>query len=77
MPWPCSTNGMRKRSLEKADIWEGGHRVPFIVHWPGVVTPNSKSNQLVCLTDVMATLAEILRHPLAPGEGEDSFSFLG
>jgi arylsulfatase A len=62
---------------QKADIWEGGHRVPFIVRWPGVVTPNSTNNQLVCLTDVMATLAEILGYELAPGEGEDSFSFLG
>lgn len=61
---------------QKADIWEGGHRVPFIVRWPGVVAAGTKSNQLVCLTDVMATLAEILGHELADDEGEDSYSFL-
>jgi arylsulfatase A len=61
---------------QKADIWEGGHRVPFIVRWPGVVAGGSQSGQLVCLTDVMATLAAIVGLPLGDGAGEDSFSFL-
>ncbi|REK08224.1 MAG: sulfatase [Planctomycetota bacterium] len=61
---------------QKADIWEGGHRVPFIVRWPGIVQPGSKSDQLVCLTDCMATLAELAGHKLADDEGEDSYSFL-
>ena len=43
----------------KRDQWEGGHRVPFIVRWPGKVAAASTSNQTVCLTDVMATLAAI------------------
>lgn len=61
---------------QKADIWEGGHRVPFIVRWPGVARAGSVSNQLVCLTDVIATLAELVDEKLPAGAGEDSFSFL-
>jgi N-sulfoglucosamine sulfohydrolase len=38
----------------KADIWDGGHRVPFIIRWPGMVEAGAKSDQLVCLTDLMA-----------------------
>jgi arylsulfatase A-like enzyme len=44
----------------KADIFDGGHRVPFLVRWPGKVKPGSQSDQLVCLTDLMATCADIL-----------------
>jgi arylsulfatase A-like enzyme len=61
---------------QKADIWEGGHRVPFVVRWPGVVAPGTTSEQLVCLTDCLATLAEIGGRELAAAEGEDSYSFL-
>jgi arylsulfatase A-like enzyme len=61
---------------QKADIWEGGHRVPFIVRWPGVVERGSRSERLLCLTDVMATLAEIVGHTLPADAGEDSVSFL-
>ncbi len=61
---------------QKADIWEGGHRVPLVVRWPGVTTADSTSNQLVCLTDVMATLAELVDEKLPSEAGEDSFSFL-
>jgi arylsulfatase A-like enzyme len=61
---------------QKADVWEGGHRVPFIVRWPGVVKPASRSDQLVCLTDVLATVAEVAGKPLGAGAGEDSISFL-
>ena len=46
----------------KADIFEGGHRVPFLVRWPGVIAPARSSDQLICLTDLMATCAEILGH---------------
>jgi len=61
----------------KADIWEAGHRVPFVVRWPGVVAPGSVSDQLVCLTDLYATLAAIVGHELAEDEAEDSVSLLG
>lgn len=60
---------------QKADIWEGGHRIPLIVRWPGKVQPGSSSAALVCLTDLFATFAEVTGGKL-PGEAEDSVSFL-
>ena len=60
----------------KADIFEGGHHIPFIVRWPAKVKPGSKSDQLLCLTDLMATCADILNVPLPANAGEDSVSFL-
>jgi arylsulfatase A len=60
----------------KADIWEGGHRVPFIVRWPAKVKPGGKSDALVCLTDFMATAAEITGVKLPDTAAEDSFSLL-
>lgn len=60
----------------KADLFEGGHRVPFIVSWPGKVKAGATSNQLICLNDVMATCAEILGAKLPENAAEDSVSFL-
>jgi arylsulfatase A len=60
----------------KADIWEAGHRVPFLVRWPGKVTANSRCDQTICLTDFAATVAELLGSELPEGAAEDSFSFL-
>ena len=60
----------------KADIWDGGHRIPFIVRWPGVTKPNGKCAQLTCLTDLMATCAGILGVKLPDNAGEDSVSIL-
>ena len=59
----------------KADSWDGGHRVPFIVRWPGMVKAGSESDQLITLVDVFATASEITRVK-APTMGEDSVSFL-
>lgn len=60
----------------KADAWEGGHRVPFIVRWPGVVRPGSACAQLVCQADILRTLAALWNVTLQDGTGEDSFSLL-
>ncbi len=60
----------------KADIWEAGHRVPFFVRWPGKVTPNTRCDQTICLTDVSATVANLLGSDLPEGAAEDSYSFL-
>ena len=60
----------------KADAWEGGHRVPFIVRWPGVVQPGSVCDQLVHQADLLATLSEIIGQPLPVNSGEDSFSLV-
>ncbi len=60
----------------KRDSWEGGHRVPLIVRWPGRIKPGTTSDQLVCLTDVMATLASITGFALPRDAAEDSFDLL-
>jgi arylsulfatase A-like enzyme len=60
----------------KSDIWEGGHRTPFFVRWPGKVNPGSRCAQLICHTDLRATCAEILGAKLPGGAGEDSVSIL-
>jgi len=60
----------------KADAWEGGHRVPFVVRWPGVVKPKSSCDQLVHQADLLATFAEIFGTKLPKSAGEDSFSLM-
>ena len=60
----------------KADIWDGGHRVPFVVRWPGRVASGSVSKQLVSLVDLMATCADVLGVKLPANAGEDSVSLL-
>ena len=60
----------------KADIYEGGHRVPFVVRWPGKVKAGTVTDRLTCQTDFLATCAEILGKPLEANEGVDSISFL-
>jgi arylsulfatase A-like enzyme len=60
----------------KSDIWDGGHRIPFIVRWPGQIKPGTKSDQIVCLTDLMATCGDLLGAKLPDNAGEDSVSFL-
>lgn len=59
----------------KRDIWEGGHRTPFVVRWPGVIKPGV-SDALLCQTDVMATLAAVVGAKLPADAGEDSFDQL-
>jgi arylsulfatase A-like enzyme len=60
----------------KADIWDGGHRIPFIARWPGKVSAGTTRNDLVCLTDLVATVAAIVDVPLPRDAAEDSFSLL-
>jgi arylsulfatase A len=60
----------------KSDIWEGGHRIPFIVRWPGKVKAGSQNRALVCLTDLMATAADLTGAALPGAAGVDSFSLL-
>lgn len=60
----------------KADIWEAGHHVPFFVRWPQQIVAGTKNNHTICLTDFMATIAEITQDSLLEGEAPDSFSFL-
>lgn len=60
----------------KADAFEGGHRVPLIVRWPGTTKPNSRTNEVISLVDIMATLAEITNYELPDEAAEDSLSLL-
>ena len=61
---------------KKRDAWEGGHREPFIARWPARVAAGSTSDQTLCLTDLMATAADIAGFDLPANAGEDSFSML-
>jgi arylsulfatase A len=69
-------DGARPWRGVKRDQWEGGHRTPFIVKWPGKVNPKSVSDQLLSLTDVMATIAEITGAELPADAAEDSYNML-
>jgi arylsulfatase A-like enzyme len=69
-------DGARPWRGVKRDNWEGGHRVPMIAKWPGKIKPGSGSDATVCLTDVMATCAEIVGTGLPNEAAEDSYSFL-
>jgi arylsulfatase A-like enzyme len=60
----------------KADLFEGGHRVPFIARWPGRVRAQSTNHALIGLVDILATCADLLGVKLPPNAGEDSVSFL-
>ncbi|MFN0074932.1 MAG: sulfatase-like hydrolase/transferase [Prosthecobacter sp.] len=60
----------------KRDAWEGGHRVPFIVRWPGKVKAGTTSDQTLCLTDILATVAAITGAELPRDVAEDSFNML-
>ena len=58
----------------KADIYEAGHRIPFIARWYGVIPAGTKSDEIMCTTDLMATLAGMLNKPLPENAGEDSYN---
>ena len=60
----------------KSDIWDGGHRIPFLVRWPGVIKPGSTTEQLASLGDLIATVADMLGVKLPTDAGEDSVSML-
>ncbi len=60
----------------KFDSWEGGHRIPFIVRWPGKIEAESKSSVLLSNIDMLATLAALTGYELKEGEGPDSYNML-
>jgi len=69
----ASAGGLRGM---KADAWEAGHRMPFIVRWPGTVRAGSVCDQTMSFTDVLATMADVVGKALPAGAGPDSFSVL-
>jgi arylsulfatase A len=60
----------------KGSLWEAGHRVPFLARWPAVVKAGTDSEQVICTTDLLATVAELHDVELPGDAGEDSVSFL-
>ncbi len=60
----------------KADAFEGGHRIPFIVRWPGKIKAGSQCAEPITLTNLLATCSGIVNQKLAKNEGEDSQSIL-
>ncbi len=69
-----SPNGLLRG--KKATIYEGGHRVPFIVQWPEKISNGSTNDQLISMSDVFATCMELVDEKLPDDTGEDSRSFL-
>jgi arylsulfatase A len=61
---------------QKANIYEGGHHIPYIAKWPTKIKPGSSSNQIMCTTDLLATLSGITGKSLTAGAGEDSYNML-
>ena len=79
--WPedIEKYGHRSTSIYrgmKFDAWEGGHRMPFIASWPGVINPGSRSDQIISNTDMLATFADLVGETLPASAGEDSYSML-
>ena len=80
----CNFGAMKKAGVDlkvnfraqKGTIYDGGHRVPFIARWPGVIEAGTTNDALICLNDFMATTAEILDVDLPDDAAEDSTSIL-
>lgn len=60
----------------KADIWDGGHREPYVARWPKQIEAGSVSGETICLADLIATSAAIVGAELPDNAGEDSYSIL-
>ncbi len=67
-----SSGGLRGM---KSDAWEAGHRMPFIVRWPGKIESGTTNSQTICFTDLMSTFASITGYDLNEEDGPDSFDF--
>jgi arylsulfatase A len=60
----------------KSDVFEGGHRVPFIARWPGITPAGTRCADVIGQLDFFATCAELLGATLPENAAEDSASFL-
>lgn len=60
----------------KSDIWDGGHRLPFLTRWPAVTKPGTSCGQRIGIFDLFATAADITGQPIADDAAEDCNSFL-
>lgn len=76
---PVETNGHRLNGPlrgGKTEVFEGGHRVPFLARWPGHIKAGATNGDLLALTDMLATFASLTHQQLPAGAGEDSFDQL-
>ena len=69
-------DGARPWRGVKRDQWEGGHRVPFIARWPKRIKAESITKQTICLTDLMATFANLTGTTVPPKTAEDSYNIM-
>lgn len=60
----------------KFDAWEGGHRVPLLIRWPGKIPPGSTSDAMFCNIDMLSTFAALTSQSLKDGQGPDSYNAL-
>jgi len=60
----------------KANIWDGGHRIPFIARWPGKIKSGSQSTEVISLSDMFATISGLVSAKVPDGSGEDSYDVL-
>ena len=60
----------------KTDVWDGGHRVPFIASWPNHIAPDTTCDEVLSLSDLMATFAAIVGAELPRNAAEDSYDML-
>ena len=60
----------------KADVWEGGHRMPFIAKWSGKIKQNTTSQEIISFTDMLATFSALMGDKLPENSGEDSYNIL-
>ena len=80
----CNFNALKEKGVDlkvhfkgqKAQIHDGGHRVPFIARWPGQIEAGATNSDVICLNDLMATLADLFDAELPDDAGEDSHSIL-
>lgn len=76
IPKESSHDPNRPLRGQKADAWEGGHRVPFLVRWPGLVAAGSRCDTPCGQVDLFATLRDITAQPASSDAGEDSMSLM-
>jgi len=60
----------------KADLYDGGHRIPCLLQWPGRIKKAFTVDQTICLNDFIRTFAEITGYTMGDQEAEDSYSLL-
>jgi arylsulfatase A len=61
---------------QKGDIWEGGHRIPFVARWPGRIPAGTVRADPVCTTDVLPTVAAAAGVPVPAGAADDGRDIL-